>query len=278
MFGEKFKELRIAQNISLREATNNVINVSSLSRWENNQLELKFNTVIELLDNIHISPLEFLSITVLSPCTPLISEVDKALGSPIELKRLAIKYLKIYESSPTNENLIDAAIASNFYLDVAKKDIFPNKYKVLLSELFSNIFYWSHYYTTAFGNTTALLDTKTLYGFSTYILNHLSEYKDSGYEYYLNTLSTLLNVYITLIKKDPEKAAKLRPQLDRLNLSPYFIFIDLHRKYYNELLTYRSTHNADKIMLHIQSLRNLGQNKLAKRFIDIFNEIEDLDK
>ena len=37
MFGAKFKELRTAQNISLKEAAKDVVNPSSLSRWENGQ-------------------------------------------------------------------------------------------------------------------------------------------------------------------------------------------------------------------------------------------------
>lgn len=123
MFGSRFKKLRIAQNISLQQAAHNVINPSSLSRWENNQNELRFDIVIELLNNIHISPLEFLSITVITPHTPVIEEVNSAQDSPLELKRLASKYLTIYEDSKNKHDLFSAAIVCNFYYEVSNKNM-----------------------------------------------------------------------------------------------------------------------------------------------------------
>lgn len=55
MYGQKFKALRLQQHISLEQAANRVISPSTLSRWENNKIDIRFNLVIKLLDNIHIN-------------------------------------------------------------------------------------------------------------------------------------------------------------------------------------------------------------------------------
>ncbi|MES5128580.1 helix-turn-helix domain-containing protein [Lactobacillus crispatus] len=59
MYGQKFKALRLQQHISLEQAANRVISPSTLSRWENNKIDIRFNLVIKLLDNIHINLKEF---------------------------------------------------------------------------------------------------------------------------------------------------------------------------------------------------------------------------
>ena len=277
MFGAKFKELRTAQNISLKEAAKDVVNPSSLSRWENGQTELKFDTVIELLENIHISPLEFLSITFLELRIPLIDEIDKAINNPLELKRIAIKYLTIYKHNPTTNNLLDAATACNFYLDISNKNLFPLEYKKILEDTFSNTLYWSQYYILAFGNTVSLLNSKTIYGFANFILNNLEEYKKSGFENFLDTFRAVLNAYQILIERgDIEKAQKLQSKLDSVHLSAFSIYISIQRDFLDALLYYKITHNSSSITSIINSLKNLKQNELAQEFITEFYKIKSL--
>ncbi len=48
MYGQKFKALRLQQHISLEQAANRVISPSTLSRWENNKIDIRFNLVINL--------------------------------------------------------------------------------------------------------------------------------------------------------------------------------------------------------------------------------------
>lgn len=48
MYGQKFKALRLQQHISLEQAANRVISPSTLSRWENNKIDIRFNLVPEL--------------------------------------------------------------------------------------------------------------------------------------------------------------------------------------------------------------------------------------
>lgn len=277
MFGAKFKELRTAQKISLKEAAEAVVNPSSLSRWENGQTELKFETVIELLENIHISPLEFLSVTFLELRIPLIDEIDKAINNPLELKRIAIKYLTIYKHNPTTTNLLDAATACNFYLDISKKDLFPAEYKNRLEDIFANTMYWSQYYVLAFGNTVTLLNSKTIYGFANVILNNLEEYKKSGFENFLDTFRAVLNAYQILIERgNIEKAKKLQSKLDSVHLSAFSIYISIQRDFFDALLDYRITRNSTSIISIINSLKKLKQYELVQEFTTEFNKIKSL--
>lgn len=273
MFGSRFKKLRIAQNISLQQAAHNVINPSSLSRWENNQNELRFDVVIELLNNIHISPLEFLSITVITPHTPVIEEVNSAQDSPLELKRLASKYLTIYEDSKNKHDLFSAAIVCNFYYEVSNKNIFPKKYKEILQETLSNTLYWSHYYVSIFGNTMHLLDTKFIYGFAMMIMNSIQDYKSAGFENFLDTLDTLLNAYLNLIERDLIKATALSTKFNSLHLSEYALQTRIYLKFFNALLNYRHSKDSATVISIIKALHTLDQDDLVTKFQEIFDEI-----
>lgn len=276
MFGTKFKDLRVAQNISLKEAAARVINPSSLSRWENGQTELKFETVIELLENIHISPLEFLSITVLTPHTPLIDEIDRAINSSLELKKIAIRYLNFYKQQPNVDNLLNAAVACSFYFEVSNKDIFPKEYKNILEETFSNTFYWSRYYTLAFGSSLALLSTKTIYSFTVSFVNNIEKYKEAGYENFIDTFDVILNGYQKLIEKDVEKALQLKPKLQSIHLSFFSMYTNTRRQFLNALLLYRTTSNSAPITSIFNSLKILQQEDLLTEFNREFHLIKSL--
>lgn len=276
MFGAKFKELRTAQNISLKEAAKDVVNPSSLSRWENGQTELKFDTVIELLENIHISPLEFLSITVLTPHTPLIDEIDKAINSSLELKRIAVRCLNIYKQQSNVDNLLNAAVACSFYFEVSNKDIFPNEYKNTLEETFSNTFYWSRYYSLAFGCSLALLSTKTIYSFTVAFINNIETYKEAGYENFIDIFDVILNAYQKLIEKDVEKALQLKPKLQSIHLSFFSMYTNTRRQFLNALLLYRTTSNSAPITSIFNSLKSLKQEDLLNEFNREFRLIKSL--
>ena len=58
--GEKYKELRKEQSITLAQAAKGICATSNLSRWENGKITLEFNKVLALLSQIHISPTEFI--------------------------------------------------------------------------------------------------------------------------------------------------------------------------------------------------------------------------
>ncbi|MCT7694854.1 MAG: helix-turn-helix domain-containing protein [Lactobacillus crispatus] len=75
MYGQKFKALRLQQHISLEQAANRVISPSTLSRWENNKIDIRFNLVIKLLDNIHINLKEFTNYCKINHSNPFVAKV-----------------------------------------------------------------------------------------------------------------------------------------------------------------------------------------------------------
>lgn len=61
MLGEKFRELRKQQGISIIKVSEGITSASRLQRWENNKGEMSIEKVINLLNRINIRPNEFLA-------------------------------------------------------------------------------------------------------------------------------------------------------------------------------------------------------------------------
>ena len=67
MYGHEFKELRLEQGITQKEACRGICSESKLSRWENDQVEVEFSTAMKLLNRIHITSHEFMGWSKFSP-------------------------------------------------------------------------------------------------------------------------------------------------------------------------------------------------------------------
>ena len=134
MYGKYFKQLRKKQDISLKDAAANVISTSQLSRWENGRSNISFETVINLLDNIHIRANEFIMYCKLNPTNSLTHKIFNAYQRKdiTELKRLTLRQIKQSKISKNRFDLFLAVAAANFYFDltnirlISKFDIFVN--------------------------------------------------------------------------------------------------------------------------------------------------------
>lgn len=273
MFGEIFKKLRKEQNISLAQAADGVTTIATLSRWENGQTNLKFEQMFSLLNNINISVLEFISITLITPHTPFEDEVDKALqhNSSIELYNLSQKWINIYKASQRTDDLLHAATACDAYLSLTAKNIFPKSYIDDMIQVFSNVNYWSHYYIVNFGNSLSLLPSKNIYGFSMLIINNIEEIKKGGFEYFIDTMSTLLNAALLLVYKSPDKAKKLLTKIDNIHLSYYAIPIKLRKDFLEQLLYYKLSDDDTPILntlsaflLNLEDLKEMLETSYKK--------------
>ncbi|QNQ81225.1 Rgg/GadR/MutR family transcriptional regulator [Lactobacillus sp. PV034] len=276
MFGEKFKEIHKEQNISLATAAENVTTVSTLSRWENGQTNIKFEQMIELLNNIHFSLLEFISITIITPHTPFVNQINSALNfnSDLELRQLSLKWIKIYQASHQTTDLLNAATACSFYLNLTSKNIFPHHYLNDLIEVFSNVNYWSHYYIINFGNSLMLLPPKNIYGFALLIINNLSEIKKGGFEYFIDTMDTLLNAAQMLIYFAPDYAIKLFNKLNNIQLTNYSMYIKVRRQFLNQLLHYKLTKDSTSLSKLLSALTTLGMNSMVQMFNEAYTRIK----
>ncbi|GBG05334.1 helix-turn-helix domain-containing protein [Lactobacillus rodentium] len=276
MFGEKFKELRKEQNISLATAAENITTVSTLSRWENGQTNIKFEQMIELLNNIHFSLLEFISITIITPHTPFVDQVNKALNanSDLELRQLGLKWIKIYHTSHQQDDLLNAATACSFYLNLTSKNIFPHNYLEELIDAFSKVNYWSHYYIVNFGNSLMLLPPKNIYGFASLIINNLLEIKKGGFEYFIDTIDTLLNAAQILIYFSPDHAKLLLDKLNNIQLTKYSMYIIVRRQFLNQLLHYKLTGDSTFLTKLLSTLNILEMNSMTQMFEEAYKRVK----
>lgn len=97
MYGHEFKELRLEQGITQKEACSGICSESKLSRWENDQVEVEFSTAMKLLNRIHITSHEFMGWSKFSPrpeIDPELSEATEKENIPF-LKRVTQKQLSI---------------------------------------------------------------------------------------------------------------------------------------------------------------------------------------
>ena len=78
MYGHEFKELRLEQGITQKEACKGICSESKLSRWENDQIEVAFSTAMRLLNRIHITSHEFMGWSKFSPQPETDKEVTEA--------------------------------------------------------------------------------------------------------------------------------------------------------------------------------------------------------
>ena len=95
----------------------NYIHWSALSRWENNKIDIRFNLVIKLLDNIHINLKEFTNYCKINHSNPFVAKVamyyeandDRHILQLIQSKK------KEYQNSHNQFDLLLLAIACNCY-------------------------------------------------------------------------------------------------------------------------------------------------------------------
>lgn len=160
MYGKYFKQLRKKQDISLKDAAANVISTSQLSRWENGRSNISFETVINLLDNIHIRANEFIMYCNLNPTNSLTHKIFNAYQRKgiTELKHLTLKQIKQSKTSKNRFDLFLAVAAANFYFDLTNIRLI-SKFDILnVKSILSSTSYWNYYYISVWGNTLAFYD------------------------------------------------------------------------------------------------------------------------
>ena len=108
MYGHEFKELRLEQGITQKEACSGICSESKLSRWENDQVEVEFSTAMKLLNRIHITSHEFMGWSKFSPrpeIDPELSEATEKENIPF-LKRVTQKQLTKYHKNHNKFDLL----------------------------------------------------------------------------------------------------------------------------------------------------------------------------
>lgn len=270
MYGKYFKQLRKKQDISLKDAAANVISTSQLSRWENGRSNISFETVINLLDNIHIRANEFIMYCKLNPPNSLTHKIFNAYQRKdiTELKRLTLRQIKQSKISKNRFDLFLAVAAANFYFDLTNIRLI-SKFDILkVKSILSSTSYWNYYYISVWGNTLAFYDPTFNFKIASRILTILKNQTtlEFGTEYY--TWCTILNALIRIIPENIELAKKLSLKINKVSIPNSFLSIRLKKRFMDIYIKYQ-LHESDKEELNkfFYSLENL-------QLIDLKNELE----
>lgn len=208
MYGKKFKEIRIKQNISLEQAAKDVVSISTLSRWENDKLDINFSQLNHLLANIHLTLREFARYCEINPSDTFSIKAAKAYNSDDinQLHALAQQQLDKYYSSRDRYDLFLTAIANNYYFDLTQKNIFSQEDINRLNYLFSHVEYWSEFYITVFANTVFLIKPEVQYQICNKILSQLYLQDFSSWDIFIDSIGSILNSLTSLIISNPSLA------------------------------------------------------------------------
>ena len=270
MYGKYFKQLRKKQDVSLKDAAANVISTSQLSRWENGRSNISFETVINLLDNIHIRANEFIMYCNLNPTNSLTHKIFNAYQRKdiTELKRLTLRQIKQSKISKNRFDLFLAVAAANFYFDLTNIRLI-SKFDILkVKSILSSTSYWNYYYISVWGNTLAFYDPTFNFKIASRILTILKNQTtlEFGTEYY--TWCTILNALIRIIPENIELAKKLSLKINKVSIPNSFLSIRLKKIFMDIYIKYQ-LHESDKEELNkfFYSLENL-------QLIDLKNELE----
>lgn len=265
MYGKYFKQLRINQDISLREAAKKVISISQLSRWENDKSSISFETVIKLLNNIHIQANEFVSYCQFNPVNPLINEITKAYQNKdvTKLKELTLQQIQLTRTSKNRFDLFLEVTAANFYFNLTNILLISENDILKVKSTLSSTSFWNYYYTSVWGNTLALYDSQFNFKIASRILIVLKTKRHPGYDIKFYTWCTVINALICMIPDDIQLAEKLSDKIEQIGIPEMYSSIKLKKKFMDIYIKYQ-LHKSTKEELNnfLYSLENLGLNNL----------------
>lgn len=279
MYGNQFKELRLKQHISLEQAAKNVISISTLSRWENEKLDINFSQLTQLLANIHLTLREFATCCNINSSIDFTVEVSRAYNSENTslLHDLAQQQLSEYYSTRDKYDLFLAAVANNCYFDLTQMNIFSQQDIKRLNYVFSHIEYWSEFYITAFANSVFLIEPQIQYQVANKILSQLNLRDFSSWDRFIHSISSVLNSLTSLIISDPTLAQKLLKKIEKINIPILSSYLQIRTNFLKELLHYRlNKNNEERILSIIFSLKVLNLPKVAHNFSELFHRIKSL--
>lgn len=267
MAGPEFKKIRKNQGLSLQQVADGILDVSTLSRWENGKTDIQFERVIKLLRKLHVTPEEFMFLAKVQRPHPrgldIISLFNQ--GKIPQLRSVCLKELNRYHNSKSENDLFFVTLACNSYLDLTGINLFSKQDKQDLHTTLSEIKQWNQYYLMFFGNAVPLLDTRMIYGLSVYLINELG--KDNFVS--PNTLKiaadVLLDAMIILVKQDVERTQELLLKLDRATYLENNLYFKIKKQFLEKYLKNEDTTNI------IVFCQQMGMGNLVKELKEIIS-------
>ena len=280
--GEKYKELRKEQSITLAQAAKGICATSNLSRWENGKITLEFNKVLALLSRIHISPTEFIGYADIVQENDLPTEILKAIEEEdaSAIKKLIHVQLDKYHAKRNAHDLYLAVILCNQYLLIKGEKLLPFSDQMHLYTYLSKITLWSTYNLGFFGNCVFMIKTDKVYAIAMNVLNNQDLIqKNSSSIGLISMMGVLSDATISLIfRKDIIHAHKLLDALQGVELPQFLEFFKVTLTFLEKTLQYLKTKDEDPILSFINNVQTMGMTESADTFKDIFEKVKILNK
>lgn len=279
--GEKYKELRKEQSITLAQAAKGICATSNLSRWENGKITLEFNKVLALLSQIHISPTEFIGYADIVQENDLPTEILKAIEEEdaSAIKKLIHVQLDKYHAKRNAHDLYLAVILCNQYLLIKGENLLPFSDQMHLYTYLSKITLWSTYNLGFFGNCVFMIKTDKVYAIAMNVLNNQDLIqKNTSSIGLISMMGVLSDATISLIfRKDIIHAHKLLDALQGVELPQFLEFFKVTLTFLEKTLQYLKTKDEDPILSFINNAQNMGMTESADTFRDVFEKVKILN-
>lgn len=279
--GEKYKELRKEQSITLAQAAKGICATSNLSRWENGKITLEFNKVLALLSRIHISPTEFIGYADIVQENDLPTEILKAIKEEdaSAIKKLIHVQLDKYHAKRNAHDLYLAVILCNQYLLIKGENLLPFSDQMHLYTYLSKITLWSTYNLGFFGNCVFMIKTDKVYAIAMNVLNNQDLIqKNTSSIGLISMMGVLSDATISLIfRKDIIHAHKLLDALQGVELPQFLEFFKVTLTFLEKTLQYLKTKDEDPILSFINNAQNMGMTESADTFRDVFEKVKILN-
>lgn len=279
--GEKYKELRKEQSITLAQAAKGICATSNLSRWENGKITLEFNKVLALLSRIHISPTEFIGYADIVQENDLPTEILKAIEEEdaSAIKKLIHVQLDKYHAKRNAHDLYLAVILCNQYLLIKGENLLPFSDQMHLYTYLSKITLWSTYNLGFFGNCVFMIKTDKVYAIAMNVLNNQDLIqKNSSSIGLISMMGVLSDATISLIfRKDIIHAHKLLDALQGVELPQFLEFFKVTLTFLEKTLQYLKTKDEDPILSFINNAQAMGMTESADTFRDVFEKVKILN-
>ena len=279
--GEKYKELRKEQSITLAQAAKGICATSNLSRWENGKITLEFNKVLALLSRIHISPTEFIGYADIVQENDLPTEILKAIEEEdaSAIKKLIHVQLDKYHAKRNAHDLYLAVILCNQYLLIKGENLLPFSDQMHLYTYLSKITLWSTYNLGFFGNCVFMIKTEKVYAIAMNVLNNQDLIqKNTSSIGLISMMGVLSDATISLIfRKDIIHAHKLLDALQGVELPQFLEFFKVTLTFLEKTLQYLKTKDEDPILSFINNAQNMGMTESADTFRDVFEKVKILN-
>jgi Rgg/GadR/MutR family transcriptional activator len=273
MYGEKFHELRKDNDLSLTTVCQGITSKSALSRWEHGEGHMDADKAVKLIRRIGVNPSEFFTFQY-DQLTNQLNQAcfDNDLNRLEQLTKIA---LRKYHAEPGEFiNLFNAAVAANFSLLLAKKDLFSDGDREALLEVLENTTYWSQERIDLFGGSIMLLPTDKIVSLASKIVKQLGRIKKISDWQFFNTMGMLLNVPLALLEKQElTEAKKMYRLLDRIYIPEDFMALILRKYLYKLLINYVEGKDEGELDTLLKILDYLGLKHTLSDYQDDFADI-----